>query len=128
MPIFKTNKNIFEDFGEHYDANWMDQDRITLPETSTWDGSRELDPQEVELWEVLSEFSGGGVYAAWKPYGPLYMFVLPQWAGGVKSFYGESAEAEVREYAKEKNITLPSHQPNPAYAKIVITEEGMKYL
>jgi hypothetical protein len=127
MPIFKTNKNVFEDHGEWYDQNWMDSDRIVLPETQLWDNSRELEVADVDLWEVISDFSGGGVYAAWKPYAPLYMVVLRKEFGGIKTWYGPTAEENCKKYMKEKHIPIPSHQGNPAYEAIEITESGINY-
>lgn len=128
MPIFKTNKNVFVDFGEHYDPNWMDSNRIVLPDTKEWTYDREMTIDDVDLWEVISEFSGGGVYASWSPYAEFYMVVLPPWAGAVKTFYGKGCVTEVKAYLNEKHIPWKNQVPHPAYSKIQITKEGIKYL
>lgn len=128
MPIFKTTKNIFVDFGEHYDPNWMDSNRIVLPDTKEWSYDRELQIEDVDIWEVISEFSGGGVYASWCPYAEYYMVVLPPWAGGVRTFYGKDCLPDVKAYLNEKNIPWSVQKPHPAYSKIQITREGIKYL
>lgn len=128
MPIFKSTKNIFVDQGEHFDPNWMDSDRIILPDTKEWSYDRELQIDDIDLWEVISEFSGGGVYAAWCPYAEFYMVVLPPWAGGVQTFYGKDCLPSVKQYLNEKNIPWKAQKPHPAYAKIEITKNGLHYL
>ena len=128
MPTFRTTKNIFVDFGEWFDHNWMDNDRIILPDTKEWSYDRELQIEDVDLWEVVTEFSGGGVYASWCPYAEFYMVKLPAWAGGVKTFYGKGCDTEVKKYLKEKKISWRPQQPHPFYSSIHITREGMKYL
>lgn len=128
MPIFKSTKNIFVDHGEHFDPNWMDSDRIILPDTKPWTYDRELQIEDIDLWEVISEFGGGGVYVAWQPYAEFYMIVLPQWAGGVKTFYGLDCLPQVKAYLNEKGIPWSVHKPHPAYSKIKITKDGLKYL
>lgn len=128
MPIFRTTKNIFVDFGEWYDRNWQDNDRIILPDTREWSYDRELRLEDVDLWEVISEFSGGGVYASWRPYAEFYMVKLPVWAGGVQTFYGRDCLPKVKAYLNEKKIPWRPQQPHPLYSSIQITPEGMKYL
>lgn len=127
MPIFKSTKNIFTDHQEHFNSNWMDSDTIVLPETRLWDNSRELKIEDVELWEVIADFSGGGVYASWTPYAPFYLCVLPKAHGGVKTWYGKEAEKDVKQYMKEKHIPIPKHLPHPQYQAIEITEQGITY-
>jgi hypothetical protein len=128
MPTFRTTKNVFVDFNEWYDPNWMDNDRIILPNTQEWSYDREMQIEDVDLWEVVTEFSGGGVYASWRPYAEFYMVKLPVWAGGVQTFYGKGCDAQVKAYLKEKNIPWRPQQPHPYYSSIQITREGMKYL
>jgi hypothetical protein len=128
MPIFKSTKNIFVDNNEYFDPNWMDSDRIILPDTKEWTYDRELQIDDIDLWEVISEFSGGGVYAAWCPYAEYYMVVLPSWAGGVMTFYGKDCLPRVKQYLNEKHIPWKVQKPNAAYSKILITDEGLKYL
>lgn len=128
MPIFKSNKNVFVDFGEYYDPNWMDSNVIVLPDTKEWSYDRELQIEDVDLWEVISEFSGGGVYVSWSPYAEFYMVVLPEWAGGIKTFYGKDCLPSVKAYLREKNIPYSIQKPHPAYSKIKITRNGIEHL
>ena len=128
MPIFKAKKNIFSDNGEYFDPNWMDSNRIVLPDTKEWSYDRELQIEDIDLWEVISEFSGGGVYVSWSPYAEYYMVVLPLWAGGVMTFYGKDCLPRVKNYLNEKNIPWKIQKLSAAYSKIVVTKEGLKYL
>lgn len=98
---FKTNKNIFNDFGEYFNPNWFDSDKRIIPPTIKWDYSREMRIEDVDLWEVIYEASGGtGVFAAYSPYAEFYM-IRP--GGGnpendginsktIELFYGVGAE------------------------------------
>lgn len=128
MPIFKTSKNIFIDNGEYFDPNWLDSDRIILPPTKKWSNDRELLIEDIDIWEVILEFGGGGCYAAWTPYAEFYMVVLPEYAGGVKTFYGFDAEKRTKAYLNEKSIPWQPKKPDPAYSNILITKHGLKYL
>jgi hypothetical protein len=128
MPIFRSTQNIFVDHGEHYDDNWMDSDRIIVPDTKEWSYDRELRLEDVDLWEVIIEFGGGGVYASWAPYAEFYMVKLPPQFGGVKTFYGLDCLPDVKTYLNEKGIPWKAQMPHPAYSKIQITPHGIEYL
>lgn len=74
MPRFKTTYNILKDFDEYFDENWMDKNYLTTPENKKWDYSKELSIEDIDIWEVIFEKSGGiGVYAAWNPYAEFYL-------------------------------------------------------
>jgi hypothetical protein len=71
---FKTTQNIFKDFGEHFDPNWMDSDSLILPPKKEWDYKRPMQIEDVDLWEVIYEQGGSvGVYAAYNPFAEFYM-------------------------------------------------------
>jgi hypothetical protein len=114
MPFFKSTYNIltapWED--ELFNPNWMDSDNLILPESKEWDYSRELQIENVDIWEVLYEASGGiGVYAAWMPMAEFYMITT-----GIKkqtlneriieTYYGKNADKKVYNRCLELNIPL----------------------
>jgi len=79
MPTFKSTYNILfkPDEDEVYDANWFDKDFLTLPETSEWSYDREMQIEDVDIWEVIIQNGGGwGVYASWKPYAEFYLITV----------------------------------------------------
>lgn len=138
MPLYRETRQIFksEHHGEVFENNWMDSPVVVYPETQEWDYKRELRPEEVEIWEVIKEWSdsagegmnGGfsGVYAAWRPHAELYMVKLPKARGGVCSFYGPTAEQECRKYLDAKGVhyfTYPKHYD----AGIYIDRKGLHY-
>lgn len=109
---FRTNKNIFVDFDEYFDPNWMDSDTLVLPETKSWDYQREMTISDVDIWEVIYEQGGGlGVYAAYCPYAEFYM-IRPHGSGGrdganhknIETYYGKHAQRRVIKRMQELNI------------------------
>lgn len=113
MPIFKSNNNIFKsvDQDEVFNQNWMDSGTLILPETKKWDYSRELKMEDVDIWEVLYEASGGiGVYASWNPYAEFYMirvgFYLESLGHGIETYYGPGSSSIVYKRAKQLGIDL----------------------
>lgn len=113
MPIFKSNNNIFKnpDQDEVFNENFMDSEALILPETKRWDYSRELKIEDVDIWEVLYESSGGiGVYASWCPYAEFYMikvgFYLEKLGKGIETYYGPGSSFLVYKRSKELGINL----------------------
>lgn len=113
MPIFKSTHNILNvtDEDEVFNDNWMDSDKLFLPPTKTWDYSRELKIEDVDIWEVLYEASGGfGIYASWEPYAEFYMFRvgwnLERFGHGIETYYGPGSGLLVYKRAKELGIEL----------------------
>lgn len=105
---FKTTTNIFKDFGEYFDPNWMSSNKIELPPKKDWDYSRELQIEDVDIWEVIYEQSGGtGVYAAWNPYAEFFMVIV---RGQVETYYGIGAEKFVQKRMKELGIPFALNQ------------------
>jgi hypothetical protein len=116
MPTFKTTKNIFipwED--ELYNDNWMDRDTIYLPPKRDWDYARELQIEDINIWEVIGDYGGGaGVYAAWDPYAEFYM-LRHNWrmtkAGySIETFYGPGAQKNLQKRMKEMDFPFHTNQ------------------
>jgi hypothetical protein len=108
---FKSTQNIFKDFEEVFDSNWSNGDGTQYPPKYDWDYSRELQIEDIDIWEVLYEASGGyGVYAAWCPYAEFYM-IRVGWdkeasGHGVETYYGPGAQKHVKARMKELNIPV----------------------
>jgi len=115
---FVTTKNIFVDHGEYFDPNWMDSNKIILPPKKDWDYSKELQIEDVDIWEVLWEGGGGwGVYASWSPYAEFYMVCAGP--NGIETFYGKQAQKHLKNYMKKFNI------PPLFTSEIWVEEEDM---
>lgn len=119
MPIFKTTLNILKvvDADELYNRNWLDSDSLQLPPGGPddsklkWDYSREMRIEDVDIWEVMYEASGGiGVYAAWLPYAEFYM-VTTGWVPNtindrvIETYYGANSQKQV--YARATELGIP---------------------
>lgn len=121
MPFFKTTYNILVqvDKDEAFDANWMDSDKLILPNKKPWDYKRDLKIEDVNLWEVIFERSGGvGVYASWDPYAEFYLITygyttvnplkyingVPYTDRLIETYYGQGAQKKVIARMKELNI------------------------
>ncbi len=105
MPQFKTNQNIFKDFGDEvWNDNNMDSDKIMLPPSPDWSYDRVMEIEDVEIWEVIIERGGGtAVYAAWCPYAEFYM-VRHSWGEELEVFYGRFVQPQVLERIDELKI------------------------
>ena len=120
MPFFKTTKNIFVDFGDYFDPNWMDSDKLVLPPRREWDYSREMQIEDVDIWEVIYERGGANaVYASWSPYAEFYLirvgWYLESKNHGVETYYGQGAQTQVQKRMKELGIefSLVEHWVEP---------------
>ena len=111
MPFFKTTYNIFtkpwED--EAFDKNWMDSNKIVLPPKTDWDYARDIKIEDVLLWEVIYQASGGiGVYAAWDPYAEFYMitdrFCTTSNDSSITTYYGSGATKKVIQKMRQMQI------------------------
>jgi hypothetical protein len=107
MPQFKTNQNIFKDFGDEvWNDNNMDSDKIMLPPSPDWSYDRIMEIEDVEVWEVIIERGGGtAVYAAWCPYAEFYM-VRHSWGEELEVFYGRFVQPQVLERIDELKIEI----------------------
>jgi len=119
MPFFKSTYNILvkPDEDEVFNINWMDSDKLKLPPKIKWDYKRDLKVEDIDIWEVIYEASGGiGVYAAWLPYAEFYM-ITTGWEPivthnqvnprKIETYYGVGAEQKVYLRASELGIHLP---------------------
>lgn len=108
MPFFKTNRDIFKTPWEEelYDENAYDSDVLILPETKDWDYKRELQIEDVEIWEQIFYKSGGtALYAAYKPYAEFYLITGDLYVSStplIETFYGKLAAQR----AYERSIQL----------------------
>lgn len=109
MPIFKSNKNIFVDNGEYFESKWMAQDTIYWPPTKPWSYERELNIDDIDLWEVIYE-GNFGIYAAYSPEAEFYMIFPFYWMASkgfkIETFYGKDASIRTWKRAKELDIDL----------------------
>lgn len=113
MPFFKSNLNIFKKPWEDevFEPHWMDSNELHLPKTKVWDYKREMQIEDVDIWEVIFEGGGGkGVYAAWIPYAEFYMiktgFELESKGLGVETYYGPGSQYLVQKRMVELNFPL----------------------
>jgi len=119
MPFFKSTFNIlktpWED--EVFNPNWLDSDKLVLPPNPSWDYNRDMIIEDVDIWEVLYEASGGvGVYASWCPYAEFYLLTLgiksknqnPLHADerNIETFYGQGAQRKVLSRCQTLGIPL----------------------
>jgi hypothetical protein len=115
MPRFKSSQNIFKDFGEVFDTNWMDSNKIILPPKIDWDYKREMRFEDVNIWEVIYEQGGAvAVYAAWDPYAEFYL-VRVGWykeaqGHGFETYYGPGAQKQVQTRMKDLGIPFTTQQ------------------
>lgn len=105
---FRSTENIFKDFGEIFDPNWMDSDKLVLPPTKVWDYSRPLQIEDVDIWEVIWEAGGGwGLYASWEPYAEFYLLNI---GGSVETFYGPGCQKSIINRVESLNIPVQLHK------------------
>ena len=123
MPFFKTTYSILtkQDDHEVFDPNWFDSDTVVLPPKTKWSYDREMQIEDVDIWEILHESNAGrGIYAAYSPYAEFYLVTIgndyrnPQkiingfnylgreW----EVYYGPGAQQQVFQRAKELDIPL----------------------
>ena len=122
MPIFRTTAQILKSLGEEVrEEDWSNYDTIQLPATKKWDYQRNMQIEDVEIWEVIQEGGNGmGIYASWMPLAEFYM-VMINW--DMAFFYGKGAQDAMLSFVKEKSngkINLPMY-------KALVTDEEYKY-
>ena len=102
---FKSTQNIFKDFGEIFEPRWMESNKIQTPPNPPWDYSRELQIEDVDVWEVIWEAGGGwGVYAAWCPYAEFYLILTGNYT--IETYYGQGTQEKVQKRMKELGISF----------------------
>ena len=118
MPFFRTTHSILVDptATEYYDPNWMDSDKLILPPSPKWDYQREMQIEDVDIWEILWQAGGGwGVYAAWCPLAEFYLVTYNPKRLGVKTmewetFYGKGAQKRLKKRLEELDIPYSQNQ------------------
>ena len=106
MARFKSTRNIFVDAGEVFDENMIDNPHLRFPINTPWKESRPLRLEDIDVWEVIVEHGGPfGVYAAWQPYGELYI-VVENYSLSAE-FSGPSANADLETYLQSRRIWYP---------------------
>lgn len=118
MPRWKFTEQIINSSkdGEYFDENWMNYDFIWqyAPQPILWKSEREINFEDVDLWEVISEVSDGqgfiGVYAAYQPYEEYYI-VIRKWSLW-KEFKGFDANNQLEKFLIENNISYPKTNKN----------------
>ena len=115
MPRFKSNANLFVHLDEHFNQNWLDSDQLTLPPTTKWTYDREMQIDDVDLWEVIYEQSGSkGVYASYSPFAEFYLICNGNVSDGrsprMETYYGPGAEESVRQRMIELNWPYVDNQ------------------
>jgi hypothetical protein len=116
MPIFKSTYNILKksDEDEVFNPNWMDSDKLILPPKTDWDYQRDMQIEDVNIWEVIVDRGGQwGLYAAWDPYAEFYM-IMPGWellekGWGVETYYGPNASARAQKRMAELGMPVNSY-------------------
>lgn len=130
IPTFKKTEHILTGYGEYFDINWFNYDEPQLPPRIDWDYQRELRIEDVFLWEVITEPWEYGVYAAWDPYGELYVirkesdYEKMMWDPDHKRlfdfevFYGQGAQKQVVKRMNELGIHV-------AYQKVWVPDDKL---
>ena len=107
MPRFKSTEQLLKlsKDGEIFNENWMNYDSIHqyIPPNPLWQENRPIKFEDVDIWEVVAEWSGlSGVYAAWCPYAH-YFVVTDHWRI-IKEFWGLDGEEKLQKYLSQNNI------------------------
>lgn len=121
MPRWKTTQSLLSDDREYFDENWMNYESIDQysPKGKIWNEKRKIQFQDVDLWEIISEWGGpGGIYAAWSPYA--HYFIVIHNYQLVHEFWGISGEKELQKFMKKNNIPFSKN-------KVWIEDCEMKY-
>lgn len=113
------------DEDEVFNPNWMDSDKLILPPTTPWTYDRDMQIEDVDIWEQLYYQDGArGVYVSWAPYAEFYMITtgldplapprmingVPYWDRGIETFYGAGAQRRVMLRASQLGIQLQLHK------------------
>lgn len=84
----------------------MDTPFLQLPDSDSWDYSRELNIEDIDLWEVIKEMSGPtGLYAAWLPYAEFYMIIKNRQIDS--TYYGRGSDDYAGKRCDELGIPYP---------------------
>jgi hypothetical protein len=109
--FFKSSYNIFvkPDEDEVYNNDWANLPFIQNPANEKWDYQRELQIEDVNIWEQIYYESGGlALYAAWDPLAEFYMIThrfFMRRSDGIETFYGPMAGE--RAYKRAIELGMP---------------------
>lgn len=122
MPRWKTTEQLLHvsKDGELFDENWMNYDSIYqyMPPSTFWNEQRPIKFEDVDVWEVIAEWTGlSGIYAAWLPYSH-YFIVIENWKI-VSEYWGIEGEKLLQEDMKKNNIPISLN-------KVWIEDESIK--
>lgn len=114
MPQFRSTKDILTDLerNELYNENNYDSNTAWLPVTKEWDYKRELTIDDVDIWEVIHEASGGlGIYASYVPWAEFYMVCSGLKPGDgrdpyIETYYGPGAQQKVADKAQQLGLPI----------------------
>ena len=102
--LFRSTSDIFKDKSEIFSYKDVNNVIDALPESKIWDYSREMQIEDVDIWEVIYEnINNNGIYASWLPYAEFYMIIED---GIVETFYGPGSQSKIKSFIKQKNIPL----------------------
>ena len=116
MPFFKSTYNILKKPNEDevFNPNWMDSDKLILPPKTNWDYQREMQIEDVNIWEVIYQQGGGfGVYAAWDPYAEFYLITNHHFTikdNAIETYYGPGSQKIVQEKMRKMDIPFVINQ------------------
>jgi len=116
MHQFKSTYNILvkQDEDEVFRKEWFESDKVCLPPSKKWDYARELQIEDVNIWEVICEGSNGlGLYASWDPYAEFFLVTkgldlrnetriingIPYYGRLLETFYGPGAQQKATHLA-----------------------------
>jgi len=114
MPQYRTTADIFTNLerNEIYDDPNFDPERSHIPPLKEWDYKRKLTLQDVDIWEVITEASGGlGLYASHLPYAEFYLLTTGLEPGVIRkpffeTFYGPGAQYRAAKSARSLGLKL----------------------
>jgi len=115
MPQFRTTTDIFTNLerNEIYDDPVYDPEKTPIPWFKEWDYKRELRLEDVDIWEVISEASGGaGLYASHLPYAEFYLLTtgldsaVEYRKPFFETFYGAKAQYKAAKAATDIGLKI----------------------
>ena len=114
--FFKSSYNIFvkPDEDEVYNNDWANLPFIQNPVNEKWDYQRELQIEDVNIWEQIYYESGGlALYAAWDPLAEFYMIThkfFMHTPNSIETFYGPMAGERAYKRALELGMPIFKNQ------------------
>lgn len=113
MPQFRTSNHLFINPGidDFWDENFMERKEVYLPPTYKWDYKKDMQIEDVQLWELIYEEYGlQGLYASYVPYAEFYLLLTKNFENDtpiLKTFYGQNCLEKILNELKEQNLNWP---------------------